>query len=104
MVLWDTEQTSWEGSNARRWKGFIPGTKDDVETGFMTVDEAKDRCARNAECLAITFRGPAETTEVPLAAAAGGCASWTAAASWPGAADNGPSAGAARPNQSELMN
>lgn len=26
LVLWDTEQTSWEGSNARRWKGFIPGT------------------------------------------------------------------------------
>ena len=26
IVLWDTEQTSWEGSNSRRWKGFIPGT------------------------------------------------------------------------------
>ena len=26
LVFWDTEQTSWEGSNARRWKGTIPGT------------------------------------------------------------------------------
>ena len=26
FVVWDTEQTKWEGSNARRWKGLIPGT------------------------------------------------------------------------------
>ena len=27
FVVWDTEQTSWEGSNARRWSGLIPGTQ-----------------------------------------------------------------------------
>lgn len=27
FVLWDTEHTAWEGSNARRWMGFIPGTR-----------------------------------------------------------------------------
>lgn len=26
LVLWDTEQTAWEGSNGRRWLGVIPGT------------------------------------------------------------------------------
>ena len=27
FVVWDTEQTAWEGSNARRWSGLIPGTQ-----------------------------------------------------------------------------
>ena len=36
--------------------GFIPGTKPDVETGFMTVEEGKRRCALKNDCLAITFR------------------------------------------------
>jgi hypothetical protein len=27
FILWDTEHTSWEGSNARGWRGFIPGTR-----------------------------------------------------------------------------
>ena len=26
LVLWDTEQTAWEGSNGRRWMGTIPGS------------------------------------------------------------------------------
>ena len=28
FVLWDTEQTAWEGSNARRWTGLVPGTQE----------------------------------------------------------------------------
>ena len=27
FVLWDTETTAWEGSNARSWSGFVPGTQ-----------------------------------------------------------------------------
>lgn len=54
----DDEVTKWDTKG-----GFIPGTKDDVETGWMTVDKAKDRCARLSECLAVTFRGAAEVTE-----------------------------------------
>ena len=40
--------------------GFIPGTKPDVETGFMTVEEGKRRCALKNDCLAITFREAAD--------------------------------------------
>lgn len=36
--------------------GFIPATKPDVDAGFMTVEEAKQRCAMKHDCLAITFR------------------------------------------------
>ena len=43
--------------------GFIPGTKPDVDTGFMTVDEAKLACEKKAACLAFTFRAAAETKE-----------------------------------------
>ncbi|KAL1499986.1 hypothetical protein AB1Y20_012664 [Prymnesium parvum] len=27
IILWDTEQTAWEGSNARGWSGVVPGTR-----------------------------------------------------------------------------
>ena len=36
--------------------GFIPGTKPDVDSGFMTVADAKKRCEQNGQCLAFTFR------------------------------------------------
>ena len=48
----DIDVTKWEVKG-----GFIPGTKDDVEVGWMTVEKAKDRCAQLSECLAITYRG-----------------------------------------------
>ncbi|KAL1527170.1 hypothetical protein AB1Y20_015850 [Prymnesium parvum] len=54
-VLADEETATWTTK-----PGFIPGTKPDVETGFMTVDEAKHRCAMRHECLAITFREAAD--------------------------------------------
>jgi hypothetical protein len=47
------------GEDVATWTtkpGFIPGTKSDVETGFMTVEEGKRRCAARNDCLAITFR------------------------------------------------
>ena len=36
--------------------GFIPGTKPDVDTGFMTVDQAKVACEKKSECLGFTMR------------------------------------------------
>jgi len=55
-----------DDDDVTRWDfkaGFIPGTKDDVEAGFMTIDAAKNRCAQLADCLAITFRAPADSVE-----------------------------------------
>ena len=43
--------------------GFIPGTKPDVETGFMTVEEGKRRCAMKHDCQAITFRDAADVKD-----------------------------------------
>ena len=37
--------------------GFIPGTKDDVATGHMTLDEGKRRCTAEPKCTAITYHG-----------------------------------------------
>uniref|UniRef100_A0A7S4B8A8 C-type lectin domain-containing protein n=1 Tax=Chrysotila carterae TaxID=13221 RepID=A0A7S4B8A8_CHRCT len=47
-----SEETKW---NVKQ--GFIPGTKADVDTGFMTLQQAKDMCAARGDCLAITYRG-----------------------------------------------
>ena len=47
------------GNDVATWTtklGFIPGTKTDVEVGFMTVEEGKRRCELIGECAAITFR------------------------------------------------
>ena len=37
--------------------GFIPGTKDDVATGHMTLDEGRRRCTAEPKCTAITYHG-----------------------------------------------
>ena len=56
----DVDVTRWDIKS-----GFVPGTKDDVETGFMTVEAAKKRCEQLAACLAITYRDKADVkTEV----------------------------------------
>ena len=43
--------------------GFIPGTKPDVGTGFMTVDEAKLACEKKADCRAFTFKAAPDIKE-----------------------------------------
>ena len=46
-------------SNEATWEeelGFIGATTDDVETGHMTLHQAKQRCASNSRCEAITHR------------------------------------------------
>ena len=57
-----------DDDNVAKWTvkgGFIPGTKDDVETGFMTVAAAKKRCEQLSKCVAITFHAKADVeTEV----------------------------------------
>ena len=48
------------GSDETRWDmklGFIPGTKDDVWTGHVTLDEGKRKCVQDSRCTAITYRG-----------------------------------------------
>ena len=37
--------------------GFIPGTKDDVATGHMTLAEGRRRCTAEPKCTAITYHG-----------------------------------------------
>ena len=54
----DEDKTTYETK-----LGFIPGTKPDVDTGFMTVEKAKLLCERKPECLAITFKAAPDTKE-----------------------------------------
>ena len=49
-----------DGSDETRWDmklGFIPGTKDDVWTGHVTLEAGKLKCVEDARCTAITYRG-----------------------------------------------
>ena len=54
----DVDRTTYEMK-----LGFIPGTKPDVDTGFLTLDEAKLACEKKSACLAFTYRSAPETKE-----------------------------------------
>ena len=54
----DVDRTTYETK-----LGFIPGTKPDVDTQFVTVEQAKLICERKAECLAFTFKAAPDVKE-----------------------------------------